>query len=363
MSSNFDNNDELYCIFGKLMDKDKKFMRQWVRLYTLMHRIYSTTLANEYLTRKVIDLVTWSKGVKDGKRADVLALFALCLITGIHCFVHLKEHKYWTFLKEMPTSHLEFVQRCNIHLSYLGQGVFAEHTLRTSKVSYKFFGIDQPIELNETDLVIIGTLTSDENDTLDKLLELSHFSPPNAETSKVKACTQSKPTENFETQSEATDETSISKAIPCDEAADILAPQNIVPLEPDFSDSDIIVEMDDKSLSQTQMLQTDKPAAYAIKMTIQEQEQVSDNIVNDVITVGTVKDCDLHKANQIVDSVTETENISTDADDTEMEYCEVHKANQIADPVIETEKISTDADDVAIDSLLMEDIIDNSEET
>ena len=35
---------------------------------------------------------------------------------------------------------------------------------------------------------------------------------------------QAKPTENFKIQSEATDETSISKLTPCEEAADILAP-------------------------------------------------------------------------------------------------------------------------------------------
>ena len=355
--SNLDNNDELYRIFGEFIDKDTKFMRQWVRLYTVMHRTYLTNLAKEYLTRKVIDLATWSKGVKDGKRANVLALFVLCIITGTHCFVHLKEHRYWTSLKEMPASHLEFVQRCNIHLLYLGQGVFAEHTLRTNKVSYKFLGIDQPVELDEINPVVIGTLTNDENDTLDKLLELSHISPLNTETSKVKTCTQAKPTGNLEIQSEAIDETSTSKLTPCEETADILAPLNIVPLEPDFTDSDNTLEIDVKSLSPTEMLQTDKPTGDTIKTTVQEKEQASENIVNNTIFVNTDKDCD-----QSVASVTETVNFSTDAEDTALGHYNLPKATHLADPGpdIETKQNSTSTEDITMeDTIAMEDTIDN----
>lgn len=116
----------------------------------MTHRSYLDKLANDYLSLKVIDLVSWCKSVKDRKRADVLALFVLCLINGTICFVHLKENKYWTSLKETPTAHLEFIQRCNVHLSYLERGIFVEHVLRMTKVSYRFFGVDQPIEMEET---------------------------------------------------------------------------------------------------------------------------------------------------------------------------------------------------------------------
>ena len=46
--------------------------------------------------------------------------------------------------------------------------------MRTALVSYKLFSIDQPVELEEKDPVVIGTLTSEENETLDILLEQSH---------------------------------------------------------------------------------------------------------------------------------------------------------------------------------------------
>lgn len=69
------------------------------------------------------------------------------------------------------------MQRWSIHLLYLGQGIFVEHKLRIALVSYKLFGIDQHVELEEKDPVVIGTLTCEENETLDMLLEQSHSQP------------------------------------------------------------------------------------------------------------------------------------------------------------------------------------------
>ena len=56
-------------------------------------------------------------------------------------------------------------------MSYLGRGIFVEHVLRMEIVSYKIFGVDQPLQMEKTKLVIIGTLTSDEDHTLNILLE------------------------------------------------------------------------------------------------------------------------------------------------------------------------------------------------
>ena len=164
-------NDALYWIFSELVDKDIGFMRQWVQFFTLTHRTYLNNIASEYLKMKGNDLVSWTKSVKDGKRADVLTLFVLCLIKGMHAFVLLKDNSYWTSLKDKPSVHLEFTQWCNVHMSYLGRGIFVEHVLRMEIVSYKIFGVDQPLQMEKTKLVIIGTLTSDEDHTLNILLE------------------------------------------------------------------------------------------------------------------------------------------------------------------------------------------------
>ena len=86
-------------------------------------------MAKEYLDGKGLTLQTWLNGLKEGRRADVLGLFLLCLATQTHCFVHLN-NGYWTTLWDSPNNHLELIQRCNVHLSYLGRGIFIEHVLR-----------------------------------------------------------------------------------------------------------------------------------------------------------------------------------------------------------------------------------------
>ena len=85
-------------------------MRQWVRLFTITHQRYLETLASNYFDISDLTLTKWCKGVKNGDRADVLVLFVLCVLTGTHCFVHLKQGGYWTSLKDVPVTHLEFVQ-------------------------------------------------------------------------------------------------------------------------------------------------------------------------------------------------------------------------------------------------------------
>ena len=147
-------NEELYRIFGEQIGKEPSFMRQWVRLYAITNK----------------NLIKNIKGVKDGCKGDVLALFVLSIITRVH-FVHLKWHNYWKSLKEIYNTHLEYMQRCNIDLSYLGQGTFIKLKLRTALVSYKLFGVDHPVKLEEKNPVVIGTLTSEEDATLDILLE------------------------------------------------------------------------------------------------------------------------------------------------------------------------------------------------
>ena len=163
-------NEELYRIYGEQIGKEPSFMRQWVRLYAITNKNQIKTIASDYLESKGLELSTWLMGVKEGQKGDVLTLFILSLITGVHCCVHLKRHNYWNTLKETPIMHIEYMQRCNIHLAFVQRGIFVELTLRTTLVSYKLFGVDNPVELEEKTLVVIGTLTSEEDTTLDLLL-------------------------------------------------------------------------------------------------------------------------------------------------------------------------------------------------
>ena len=169
--TDLEKNEELYRMYGEQIGKEPRFMRHWVRLYVITNKNHIKTMAADYLQSKGLELSTWIKGVKDGCKGDVLTLFVLSIITRVHCFVHLKWHNYWTTLKETAITHMEYMQRCNIHLSYLGQGTFIELTLRTALVSYKIFGVDHPVELEEKTPVVISTLTCEEDATLDILLE------------------------------------------------------------------------------------------------------------------------------------------------------------------------------------------------
>ena len=160
-------------IYGDHVGKKANFMRHWVRLYANTNKKQLEIISRKYLELNGLKLTAWVWSVKEGKKGDLLTLYVLSLITGVHCCVHLKQQNYWTTLKDKPTTHVEYMQRCNVHLAYKGQCTFIELSPRTSIVSYKLFGVDNPVGFEETTPVIIGTLTSEETSTLDLLLKES----------------------------------------------------------------------------------------------------------------------------------------------------------------------------------------------
>lgn len=165
-----EQNDELYRIYGEQVERDPQFMRTWVRLYIITNKKHVQKLSFTYFQSINSNLTKWLKDLKNRNKGDVLALYVLSVITGIHCLVHLCDNQYWTSLKEVPGTHLEFMQRCNIHLAYFGNGIFIELKPRTT-VNYKLFGIDQPVQIEEQSPAILGTLTCEEDITLDILLD------------------------------------------------------------------------------------------------------------------------------------------------------------------------------------------------
>ena len=172
-----EQNDELFRIYGEQVGKDSLFMRNWVRLYVITNKKHIQKLASTYFQSIDSNLTTWMKDLKNGNKGDILALYVLSVITGVHCFIHLRQNKYWTSLKEVPDTHLEFMQQCNIHLAYFGQGTFIELKLRTTMVNYKLFGVDQLVQIKEKNPAVIGTLTCEEDITLDILLDQSKHLP------------------------------------------------------------------------------------------------------------------------------------------------------------------------------------------
>ena len=175
-----DKADFLYKLFGEQVGKSPKFMRSCVKRYSATNMDWLEKLSKAYLDSIGTMITNWLQGVKDGGTGNILTLFMLSLITGVHCYVHLREKNYWSTLKELPATHDEFMQQCNVHLAYLGNDTFIELVLRTATVSYNVFGIDQPLDLIESALAIIGTLTSAETSTLDMLLKLEKTSSDNS---------------------------------------------------------------------------------------------------------------------------------------------------------------------------------------
>ena len=56
----------------------------------------------------------------------------------------------------------------------MGRGLYAEHVMRKEIVDYAIFGVDKPVTLEVSmELIVIGTLTVEEDHTLDILLKTS----------------------------------------------------------------------------------------------------------------------------------------------------------------------------------------------
>ena len=119
--------------------------------------------------------------------------------------------------------------------------------MRTARVSYKLFGIDQPVELEEKDPVAIGTLTSEENETLDILLEQSH--------SQIEAGSSITTLANIQSQCGKTSD-AMEVELPCTK---VQASTSYDTTQMDTNDveSDSTIDMDYKSEIPTDMLQTD----------------------------------------------------------------------------------------------------------
>ena len=117
-------------------------------------------------------LSTWISSVHSGKRADVLALFLLCKITETQCFVHCTCNSYWSTLKEEPISHEDYLQKTNLHLGYIGRSMYIQLELHTVNTQFEIFGVDTPIEVKAVDTkpLVVGSLTSDEEEMLNELM-------------------------------------------------------------------------------------------------------------------------------------------------------------------------------------------------
>ena len=77
-------------------------------------------------------------------------------------------------MEENSVDHDTLLQKCNLHLAYLGCGNYAQLLLRTVTYEYEIFGVSSPLNVDVVDMkpLIIGSLTADEELTLSQLLNM-----------------------------------------------------------------------------------------------------------------------------------------------------------------------------------------------
>ena len=80
---------------------------------------------------------------------------------------------HYNLLQEDPKSHQQYVQRCNLHLVYIGSSAYAELTAPTEIVQYQIFGIAEPlpVEMNVSEQSA-SSLSPSELESLKMLVDI-----------------------------------------------------------------------------------------------------------------------------------------------------------------------------------------------
>ena len=127
LGCSYKENDILYEIFSEGPGLNTDLMCTWLHFFMIeVHGKYFLRFASKYLTSKGLTLIDWAGSITSGLKGDILALFALCLLVGKHCLLHLRDGKVWTTVQVPPSNHDELLQMCNYHLVFMGCGIFIE---------------------------------------------------------------------------------------------------------------------------------------------------------------------------------------------------------------------------------------------
>ena len=119
-------NQHLYSMYRKGKLEKPVVMRKLLCFFVRQYRKELEPKVNEYLQSKKLTMDDWINAVKSNRRGDILSVFFLSMITGKHTFIHLKNKRIWCTLKVVPLHHQELIERCEIHLVYMGFGIFLQ---------------------------------------------------------------------------------------------------------------------------------------------------------------------------------------------------------------------------------------------
>ena len=115
--------------------------------------------ASRYLASKGLAFHNWMTSITDGMKDDILVLYTLCMLFDKHAIVHLRHGMVWSTLVDLSQDHYADIQKCELHLCYVGRGLFVELMERKT-----------PLEIvKDTEAVqslIIGELSTTEEQTI-----------------------------------------------------------------------------------------------------------------------------------------------------------------------------------------------------
>ena len=82
--------------------------------------------ASRYLASKGLAFDNWMTSITGGMKGDILILYTLCMLFDKHTIVHLRHGMVWSTLADLSQDHHADIQKCELHLCYVGRGLFIE---------------------------------------------------------------------------------------------------------------------------------------------------------------------------------------------------------------------------------------------
>ena len=148
-------NDHLYGVYSSKCTETVSFMRTWTGFFIRQYRTKISQRVKPYLDSKKLSLDDWLMSVKQGRRGDIMLVYILSIMKGLHTCIHLKNGKTWSTLRAVPIHHMELMHRYDIHLMYSSFGIYLQL-------------VKQPLPISQH--IVLGTIQCDNPEVLNKLL-------------------------------------------------------------------------------------------------------------------------------------------------------------------------------------------------
>ena len=139
-------------------------MHTWTGFFVRQYRTKISKRVKPYLDSKKLSLDDWLMSVKHGRRGNILLIYVLSIMKGLHTCIHLLNGIIWSTLRAVPIHHAELMEQCDINLGYFGFGIYLQ-----------LIKCHMP--------TVLGTIQCDNPDTLNKLLAMQ-FKPQEGKGSK-----------------------------------------------------------------------------------------------------------------------------------------------------------------------------------